>query len=146
MVSQDPRINPSERRIKEILEGAKTIAVVGVSKKPERDSYQVASYLVSHGYRIIPVNPALDSLFGEKAYPDLKSIPDPVDIVDIFRRPDAVPAIVEEAIQAGAKVVWMQLGIVHREAAERAASEGLEVVMDRCIKIEHKRGLFPPLF
>jgi predicted CoA-binding protein len=117
----------------------KNIAVVGISDNPERPSYDVASFLEAHGYNIIPVNPTLTEWKGKKCYPDLKSIPVKVDVVDIFRRPEAIPPIVDEAIATKAKVVWMQLGIVNEEAAAKARTAGIEVVMDRCMKIEYKR-------
>lgn len=129
------------RTIQEIVEQARTIAVVGLSANPERPSYQVASYLQAQGYRIVPVNPNAAEVLGEKAHPGLSSIPVPVDVVDIFRRPEDVPPIVEEAIDIGAKAVWMQLGIVHEEAARRAREAGLDVVMDRCLMVEHGRLL-----
>ena len=117
----------------------KTIAVVGLSDKPERASYDVASYLLSQGYRIIPVNPNIKEWKGIKAYPSLSAIPKDIriDVVDIFRRSEFVPPIVDEAITIGAKAIWMQLGVINEEAAEKARSAGLEVVMDRCMKVEH---------
>lgn len=130
-----------DEKIKQILKTAKVIAVVGLSPDPARDSYEVAEYLQQAGYHIIPVNPKAEKILGEKAYPDLRSIPEPIDIVDIFRRSEHVPAIVEEALEVGAKVVWMQLGVVHEEAAKKATDAGLDVVMDRCILREHKRLL-----
>jgi hypothetical protein len=123
--------------IKEILTKYKTIAVVGISNKPDRDSYIVAEYLLNNGYKIIPVNPNIDSVFGLKAYPDILSVPDEIDIVDIFRRPEFVDEIVEQAIQKKAKVVWMQLGVVNEKAAKKAEEAGLKVVMNKCIKVEH---------
>lgn len=125
--------------IKKILSGSTTIAIVGISNKPDRPSYEVADYLKVNGYRIIPVNPNLDTVLGEKAYPDLASIPEPVDIVDIFRRAEDVGPVVDDAIKAGTKAVWIQLGIVNGEAAEKASQAGLDVVMDRCIKVEHHK-------
>lgn len=125
--------------IEDIVRQARTIAVVGLSPNPERPSYEVASYLKSQGYRIVPVNPTVAEVLGEKSYPDLKSIPEPVDVVDIFRRPEDVPPIVEQAIAIGAKAVWMQLGVVNEEAAHRARQAGLGVVMDRCLMVEHRR-------
>ncbi len=119
--------------------GLKTIAVVGISDNPERPSNFVAKFLEEHGYNVIPVNPNLSEWEGKKCYPDLLSIPVKVDIVDIFRRPDAVPPIVDEAIAIKAKVVWMQEGIVNEEAAAKARDAGIEVVMDRCMKIEYTR-------
>lgn len=117
----------------------KTIAVVGISDDPERPSYFVSKFLEGQGYEIIPVNPNLTEWEGKKCYPDLFSIPVKVDVVDIFRRPEAVPPIVDEAIAAKVKAVWMQEGIVNEEAAARARDAGIEVVMDRCMKTELRR-------
>ncbi len=125
--------------IAELLTSAKTIAVVGLSSRRARPSYSVSEYMQSAGYRIIPVNPQESEVLGEKAYPDLDSVPVPVDIVDIFRRSEFVPEVVEAAIRIGAKAVWMQEEVVHEEAAERARAAGLTVVMDRCILKEHRR-------
>ena len=124
--------------VQRILETTKTIGVVGLSDKPDRDSYQVAAYLQRQGYRIIPVNPRMTEVLGEKAYPSLRDIPAPVDVVQIFRRSEDVPPIVEDAIAAGAKVVWMQSGIVNEEAAARAEAAGLKVVMDACMRATHR--------
>ncbi|MGO9897466.1 MAG: CoA-binding protein [Bryobacteraceae bacterium] len=121
------------------LRAAKTIAVVGLSGRRYRPSHGVAEYLQRAGYRVIPVNPRETEVLGEKAYPDLASVPLPVDIVDIFRRPEYVPEIVEEAIRIGAKMVWMQEGVIHEDAAQSALAAGLEVAMDRCILKEHRR-------
>lgn len=126
-------------RISEILHSARTIAVVGISGRRSRPSYGVAEYLQRAGYRIIPVNPNETSVLGEKCYPDLDSVPGPVDVVDIFRRPEYVPEVVEAAIRKGAKVVWMQEGVVNEDAARRAEQAGLTVVMDRCILKDHRR-------
>lgn len=126
-------------REKEILTSSRVVAVVGVSSNTGKVSYSVASYLKEQGYRIIPVNPNETKVLGEVCYPDLKSIPEAVDVVNIFRRPEDVPPIVEEAIAIKAKAVWMQLGIVNEKAAERAREAGIEVVMDRCIRVEHMR-------
>ena len=136
-----PLENASNAEIDELLARARTIAVVGVSANPDRDSHRVASYLKAAGYRVVPVNPGLDEVVGEKVWPDLGSIPADVaiDIVDIFRRPEHVPPIVEAAIARGAGAVWMQLGIVNNAAAARAREAGLTVVMDHCIKVEHTR-------
>jgi len=133
--------NPATAEIGALLRSAHTIAVVGVSARPERDSHDVALYLVRHGYRVIPVNPALTELLGEVAYPDVASIPAAleIDIVDIFRRPEFIPAIVDQAIARGAKAVWMQLGLADEASARRARAAGLTVVMDRCIKVDHAR-------
>lgn len=129
----------TDNEIKGILENSHTIAVVGLSDKPDRDSYRVAEYLQAHGYRIIPVNPAVASVLGERSYDAVTSIPEPVDVVDIFRKPEAAGPAVAEAIAAEAKVVWMQLGVVNEVAAETARAAGLQVVMDRCMRIEHRR-------
>lgn len=126
-------------RIAEILASAKTIAVVGLSKKRFRPSYGVTEYMQRAGYRIIPVNPQESEVLGETCYPDLDAVPDAVDIVDIFRRSEFVPEIVDAAIRKGAKVIWMQEGVVHEEAARRAEAAGLAVVMDRCILKDHRR-------
>ncbi|MGH9328744.1 MAG: CoA-binding protein [Terriglobia bacterium] len=126
-------------RITDILERYKTLAVVGLSPKPSRPSHGVAAYMRSHGYRVVPVNPAIDSIFHEHCYASLGEIREPVDAVIIFRRSEFVPAIVEEAIQIGAKVIWMQEGVQHKQAAHRARDAGLEVVEDRCILKEHAK-------
>jgi uncharacterized protein len=123
----------------EILRSAHTIAVVGLSGKRFRPSHGVAEYMQRAGYRIIPVNPLETEVLGEKSYPNLDAVPEPVDIVDIFRRSEHVPEIVEAAIRKGAKVVWMQEGVIHEEAARRAEAAGLAVVMDRCILKDHRR-------
>ncbi|MBK8961029.1 MAG: CoA-binding protein [Proteobacteria bacterium] len=127
---------PSLRRI---LAESRTIAVVGLSQNWHRPSNFAAKYLKHHGYRIIPVNPAYDEVLGEKCYASLADIPEPVDVVDCFRRSEDIPPLAEAAIAIGAKVLWMQLGVINLEAAERARAAGLDVVMDRCIKIEHAR-------
>ena len=127
------------KQISEILRICRTIAVVGLSAKRYRPSYGVAEYMQRAGYRIIPVNPHETEILGEKCYPDVESVPEPIDIVDIFRRSEFVPEIVEAAIRKGAKVVWMQEGVIHEEAARRAQEAGLEVVMDRCILKDHRR-------
>ena len=124
--------------IKEILEKYKTIAVVGLSSQTWRPSYSVSQYMQSAGYRIIPVNPRETEVLGEKAYASLDDVPEPIEIVNIFRRPEHVPDIVETAIRRRAPVVWMQLGVVNQTAAYRAIAAGLEVVMDRCILVEHR--------
>ncbi len=131
--------NPSTEEIKRILSENKTIAVVGLSPKWNRPSHFAAKYMKEHGYKIIPVNPGYDKILGEKCYKSLLDIPEPVDIVDIFRRSKDVPPIVDDAIKIGAKVVWMQLTVINEEAAQKAREAGLEVVMDRCVKIEYGR-------
>ncbi len=125
--------------IEKIVKESKTIAVVGLSPDPTRPSHNVARYLQAQGYRIIPVNPSVEEVLGEKSYPDLASVPEDVDVVDIFRRAEHVPAIVETAIVKGVRAVWMQEGIVHEEAAARAREAGLLVVMDHCMLKEHRR-------
>jgi predicted CoA-binding protein len=127
--------------IKEILERYKTIAVVGLSSSSWRASQGVSRYMQANGYRIIPVNPNETEVLGEKAYSSLDDVPEPVEIVDIFRRPEYVPDIVEAAIRKGAKVIWMQESVIHEQAAERARRAGLEVVMDRCILKEHMQWM-----
>ncbi len=130
-----------DKLIKDMLTGSKTIAVVGLSPDPDKPSFEVAHYLQSKGYKIIPVRPGIDSILGEKAYASLSEIPVPVDIVDIFRKVEFIPEIVDEAIRIKAKAVWMQLGLVHPQASEKAKAAGLKVVMDRCLLIEHRRLL-----
>jgi predicted CoA-binding protein len=116
--------------IDEMLKNSKTIAVVGLSDNPARDSHRVSSYLQSQGYRIIPVNPTIAEALGEKSYPDLKSVPEPIDLVDIFRRSELVPPVVDEAIELGVKYIWMQDGVVDPEAAAKAEAAGIPVVMN----------------
>jgi uncharacterized protein len=127
------------KQIADLLHSARTIAVVGLSSKRYRPSYGVAEYLRRSGYRIIPVNPLESEVLGETVYPDLDAVPEAIDIVDIFRRSEFVPAIVEAAIRKGAKAVWMQEGVIHEGAARRAEAAGLIVVMDRCILKDHRR-------
>ena len=141
MECEFPRQNATNEEIKEILQSNKTIAVVGLSSDALKASYGVAKYMQDNGYKIIPVNPKYTEIIGEKCYPDLKSIPEKIDIVNIFRKPEAVPAIVEEAIEIGAKVIWMQLGICNNASADKAREAGLKVVMNKCIKIEYA-GMF----
>jgi len=126
-------------QIDSILRSCRTIAVVGLSSRRFRPSYGVAEYMQKAGYRIIPVNPKESQVLGEKCYPDLDSVPEAVDIVDIFRRSEYVPDIVEAAIRKGAKAIWMQEGVIHEEAARRAEEAGLAVIMDRCILKDHRR-------
>jgi predicted CoA-binding protein len=124
-------------RITELLRSARTIAVVGLTDRPTRPSYGVSHYMQSQGYRIIPVNPNIRKWMREKAYASLLDVPEKIDIVDVFRRPDAVPEVVEQAIQIKAPAIWMQEGVVHHKAAEKARQAGLFVVMDKCILKEH---------
>lgn len=121
-----------------ILKEASTIAIVGLSPKVNRPSNQVARYLMDKGYVIVPVNPGQEVILGLTCYPNLQSVPVAVDIVDVFRKPADVPGVVDSAIEIGAKVVWLQLGIVHQQAALKARMAGLKVVMDRCIKVDHQ--------
>jgi predicted CoA-binding protein len=125
--------------IAELLEGAKTIAVVGLSSSPLRPSYGVAAYMQSQGYRIIPVNPEIRGALGEKAYAKLNDVPEKIDVVDIFRRSEFVPEVVDEAIRLKLPAIWMQEGVIHEQAAEKARKAGIFVVMDRCILKEHSR-------
>ena len=125
--------------IKKVLTHSKTVAIVGLSAKPESDSYAVARYLSNHGYDVIPINPSASEIMGRKSYASLRDLPEPPDVVDVFRRAEFVPAIVEDAIAVGAKAVWLQLGLVHPAAAKRARDAGLMVVADRCMKREHER-------
>ncbi|MBI4199960.1 MAG: CoA-binding protein [Chloroflexi bacterium] len=131
----------NDQRIRELLEATRTIASVGLSSNPERPSFGVASYLKKQGYRVIPVNPGVERLLGEQAYPDLLSVPDKIDVVQVFRRSEDVPPIVQQAIQVGARAVWMQEGITNEAAAREARAAGLQVVMDRCMREEHRRLL-----
>jgi len=136
----------SDPELREILGRARTIAVVGLSDKPERDSNEIARYLQSQGYRVVPVNPMLTVILGEKAYPSLAAIPPDVkvDIVDVFRRSDQVPPIVDEAIARGDRVIWMQLGVEHPEAAAKARAAGITVLENLCIMVQHRRLRIPP--
>ncbi len=127
--------------LRRILAKSRTLAVVGLSAQWYRPSFFAAKYMRDHGYRIIPVNPRYDEVLGERCYPDLRSIREPVDLVDCFRKSEDIPPIAEDAIAIGAKVLWMQLGVINEEAARRASEAGLEVVMNRCVKIEHARIL-----
>jgi len=124
--------------ITEILQHAKIVAVVGLSDNPLRPSHGVAAYLLDQGYRIIPVNPQIESALGEKAYPSLLDVPERIDIVNIFRRPEFVEEVVDQAIQLKVPVIWMQEEVVHEKAAQKARQAGIFVVMDRCILVEHR--------
>ena len=125
--------------LRRILKSTRTIAVVGLSANWWRPSYFAAKYMQQHGYRVIPVNPAYGEVLGEKCYASLKDIPEPVDMVDCFRKSEEIPALAEEAVAIGAKTLWMQLGVANEAAAAAARNAGLDVVMDRCVKIEHAR-------
>ena len=126
--------------LRRILKDNRVIAVVGLSAKWHRPSYSVAKYMLDHGYRVIPVNPSYQEVLGQKCYPSLRDIPEKIDIVDCFRRSAEIMPVAEDAIAVGAKVLWMQIGVINEAAAEKARKAGLEVVMDRCIKIEYALG------
>ncbi len=136
---ETPSVNAAPEEVRALLGGARVVAVVGLSDKPGRDSYHVAAYLQSRGYRIIPVNPAVKEVLGERAYARLEDVPERIDVVDVFRRPEAVPGVVASAIAVGAKAVWLQEGVVHNEAAAAARAAGLTVVQNRCMLKEHAR-------
>jgi predicted CoA-binding protein len=137
--SQEVQASPEE--ITGILQKYRTVAVVGLSNDSSRASHQVARYLQQHGYRIVPVNPGCAEILGEPCYPSLKDIPFPVEVVDIFRKLESIPEVVDEAIAIGARVVWMQLGLAEPGSARKAKDAGLRVVMDRCMKVEHGQRL-----
>jgi predicted CoA-binding protein len=131
--------NPPDATIHEVLATPRTVAVVGCSPNPERDSHRIAKLLQARGHRVIPVNPGQRSILGETCYASLRDIPEPVDMVDIFRRSEEVAPIVDDAIAVGARIVWMQLGVIDEQAAAKAQTAGLTVVMDRCPAIEYRR-------
>lgn len=130
-----------DQAIEHLLRTSHAIAIVGISDKPYRDSFTIGQYLLSHGYTMYPVNPAIDSVLGLKSYPDLKSINAPIDIVDVFRRPEYVPPIIDEAVDVGARAIWFQLGVARPQSSASASGRGLQVVEDRCIMVEHRRLL-----
>jgi hypothetical protein len=134
----------NDQEMRDILLSTNTVASVGLSSNDEKESYWVAFYLKEQGYRMIPVNPKATEIFGEKAYPSLLDIPDKVDVVQVFRKPEDVPPVVDDAIKIGAKVVWMQEGIVNEEAARTARAAGLKVVMNACMRATHKRLAIGP--
>ncbi len=138
--------NPSPDEIKNILERSKKIAIVGLSAKEERDSNRVAKYLMEKGYEIVPVNPGQKEILGQDCFKTLTDIPFKVDLVDLFLNPERVPPVVDQAIEIGAPVLWMQEGVIHHEAAQKAREAGLTVVMDRCTKHEHKKLFGDPAF
>jgi uncharacterized protein len=131
--------NLSDSEIKKILDSAKNIAIIGLSDSPEKPSYGVAKYLISVGYNIFPVNPKYESILGAKCYKNLNDIDEKIDIVDVFRRPEHILPVAENAIEIKIRVLWMQLGIKNEEAAKLAHDAGLDVIMNRCIKVEHRR-------
>ncbi len=134
-----PDCNPPSDEIKDILMRCKKIAIVGLSPKEERDSHTVAKYLMEQGYEIVPVNPGQKEILGNKCYKSLKEIPFQVDLVDLFLNPTRVPPIVDQAIEIGVGVIWMQLGVIHNEAAQKAREAGITVIMDRCMKQEYEK-------
>jgi len=129
----------TDQDLRKLLRTASTIAMVGASNDPSRESFGVMHYLMQAGYHVIPVNPKYDRVLGQRCFPDVRSIGERVDIVDVFRRSDAVPGVVDDAIAAGAPAIWLQLGVVHPQAEQRAEQRGLAVVENRCIAIEHRR-------
>ena len=139
MTASGPVVHPSDQQIKDLLQNAHTIAVVGLSSSRLRASYGVSQYMQSAGYRIIPVNPNEQEVLGEKSYPRLEDVPEKIDVVDVFRRSEFLPEIVDAAIRVGARAIWMQDGVVNEAAAQRARDAGLFVVMDDCILRAHRR-------
>jgi uncharacterized protein len=135
-----PRLE-SDTELRELIENVRTIAVVGLSPKQHRDSYRVAEYMQQQGYRIIPVNPNVREVLGEQAYSSLSEIPEPIDLVDVFRRPEVADDVAREAVEIGAKAIWLQIGVVNEEAARIAGEAGLDVVMNRCLMVDHGRLL-----
>jgi uncharacterized protein len=132
-------INSSPEKIRQILQNVKNIAVVGLSPNEERPSNKVAKYLMKHGYSVIPVNPGQKEILGEKCYRSLSEIPHDVDVADLFLSNERIPDAIDQAVNKGIKVIWMQLGVFHREACEKALKAGVTVVIDRCMKIEHEK-------
>lgn len=133
----------SDEQLRAILTNYRNVAVVGLSPNPDRPGNEVARYLLANGYNVIPVNPGVDEVLGLRSYPTLEDVPEPIEIVDVFRPSEYVPDIARSAVQIGAKVLWTQLGVISAEGAEIAASAGLQVVMDRCALIEHRRLIGP---
>jgi predicted CoA-binding protein len=132
-----------DKLMKEILSSAKTVASVGISGNEQKVSNSIGVFLMDHGYHLIPVNPTADEILGQKSYPNLTSVPEKIDVVQVFRRPEDVPPVVDEAIKVGAKVVWMQEGIVNEVAAKQAREAGLQVVMDACMRVTYQRLIGP---
>ena len=139
MTPEVTRYGPGDEDLRAILRKARTIAVVGLSSKPDRHSYNVAEYLKEAGYRIIPVNPNETEVLGERAYPSLREVPERIDVVDVFRRAENTPEVARETVEVGATVLWLQLGIANEEARRIAEQAGLSVIMDACLMIEHDR-------
>ncbi len=136
---EPPYTSPPSGEIEAMLKRSKKIAIVGLSPKEERDSHKVGKYLMEKGYEVVPVNPGQKEILGQKCYPSLEEIPFPVDVADLFLNPARVPAVVDQAIHKGIGVIWMQLGVIHNEAARKAIEAGATVVMDKCIKQEHEK-------
>jgi len=136
-ICEIPMINASNEDVRNILKSSKIIAIVGLSSNPDKPSNQVAKFLKDHGYTIVPVNPTTDELLGEKCYPTLSAIPFDIDIADVFRRPEDIPSVADDAISKGVKVFWMQEGIANNAAADKLRAAGITVVMDRCTKKEY---------
>ena len=134
----------NDQEMMDILKSANTVASVGLSSNQQKESYWIVAYLIDQGYTFYPVNPTADEILGRKAYASLSDVPDKIDVVQVFRRPEDVPPVVEEAIKIGAKVVWMQEGIVNEEAARMAREAGLQVVMNACMRATHKRLAIGP--
>ena len=133
--------NPNNAEMRELLNEVKTIAVIGLSANESKASHEVAKYLQQNGYKIIPVNPGIDEVLGEKSYPDLKAIPESIDVVDVFRRSEFVPEVADQAIAIGAKILWLQLGVINEESARKAREAGLTVIQDACMLQEHRKLL-----
>ena len=131
--------NPPDAAIRDVLATSRTVAVVGCSSDPSRDSHRIARLLQQHGHRVVPVNPTETEVLGERCYPSLRDVPEPVDMVDVFRRPEFVAGIADDAIAVGARILWLQLGVIDEAAALRAQAAGLTVIMDRCPAIEYRR-------
>lgn len=134
------RVMLGEDMLRGHAERPRTLAVVGLSERPDRPSHYVSAYMQQHGYRILPVNPAISAVLGERAYPSLTALPERPDIVNVFRLPSVLPGIVDEMLALGLTALWVQQGIVNRDAAQRAEAGGIRVVMDRCIMVEHRRA------
>ena len=134
-------MEPTDDQLRALLQGSRTIAVVGMSKNPDKDAHRIPARLLAWGYQVIPINPTADEILGQRCYASLREAPRPIDIVDVFRPSEDVPPVVEEAIEAGAKAVWMQTGIRHPQAAARARAAGLLAVQDQCITVAHRRLL-----
>ncbi len=139
VVCELPDYNPPSEEVQEILRRYRKIAVVGLSTKPERDSYRVARYLMENGFDITPVNPGHKEILGKRCYASLKDIPYEIEVVDIFLNPKRIPPVVDQAIEIGAKVIWMQLGLAHNESAKKARNAGIQVVMNMCIMQEFEK-------